>query len=114
MPAPLFGRQSLVHAHGAAPCRAAKGKFHRHDGNAEHDEEEQIKQHKGSSPVLPDEIWKLPDIADADRTAGTEENEAEAALQRFSRHESNLLKNIMKGTAKTKAVPFIISYVTKL
>ena len=82
--------------------------------NAEAKKKEKIEQHESSSPVLPDEIRKLPDIADADRTTGTEENEAEAALERFSRHEANLLKNIMKGTAKTKAVPFIISYVTKL
>ena len=109
MPAPLFGRQSLIHAHGTAPCRASKGKFHRHDRDTEHNEEEKIDKNERPASVLPDEIRELPDIADTDRTAGTEENEAEAALQRFSRHESNLLKNIMKGTAKTKAVPFIIS-----
>ena len=58
-------------------ARTADGKLHDHDGQAENHEENQVQQHEGCSSVLTRDVWKAPDVANADGAACRDENKSD-------------------------------------
>ena len=79
MPDFFLGDQLGVNMHRALLSGAAYRKFHGQNRHAHDQQEEQIQQHECAAAVLADHIGELPDVADADRAACTEQNEAKTA-----------------------------------
>ena len=52
--------------------------FHGQDRDAQDDQEEQVHQNEKTAAVLTGYVRKPPDVAEADRAAGREKDEAEA------------------------------------
>ena len=73
------GLQCLVHFNRALLCGTTHGKLHGHNRQTQQNQESQIDQHENSAAILSGDVGEFPNIADADGTAGTEENEAKAA-----------------------------------
>ena len=76
---PLLARlfQCLISAHRALTGGAAHRKFHSHDGQAQNDQEDQIKQYECAAAALSGDIREFPDVSDADGTACRQQNEAQ-------------------------------------
>ena len=60
--------QGLVAQHGALSAGAAHRQLHGQDRRAHQNEKQQIEQDEHTAAVLPCDIWKFPDIPDADGT----------------------------------------------
>jgi len=87
VPAPFAaGLQLRIHLQGALLCGAAHGEFHGQHRHTQNQQEDQIDQYEGAAAVLTSHPGKFPDIADADGTACTEQDEAKTAAEVFSLH----------------------------
>jgi hypothetical protein len=62
-------------------ARPAERELHDHDGEAEREQEEEIDQNEDRPAVLPADERKAPDVAQPDRTAGGQEDEAEPGTE---------------------------------
>ena len=89
--------QFLIHQDGALLGCAAHCKFHSHNGQTQQDQACQIDQNKDRTAVLAGDIGEFPDVADADGTAGAEQDEAEAASEMFALHIKFPPKRKTKG-----------------
>ncbi len=67
----------------AAATASADGKFTDHDRNPHKQQECQINQDKCSPAKLAAEIGKLPNIPDANSTAGTNQDKSQSRTKRF-------------------------------
>ena len=87
---PLLARffQCLIGPHRALAGSTPHRELHRHDGQAQNDQKEQVEQHKCAAAALTGNIRELPHVADADGTACRKQNEAQPGLQFFSFHDS--------------------------
>ena len=68
--------QALVHIDGAGLGGAAHGKLHHHNGQAQHQQAEDVQQHKAAAAVAPAHPGELPYIAAADGTPGRQHDKA--------------------------------------
>ena len=68
MDVPLLARffQCLIGPHRALAGSTPHRKLHRHDGQAQNDQKEQVEQHKCAAAALTGNIRELPHVADAD------------------------------------------------
>ena len=57
---------------------SAQGELGQHDGGADHENADQIDEHKRATAVFPHYIRKLPDIAESDRRPGGGQDEPQA------------------------------------
>ena len=72
--------------------RLADGQFHGHYGNAHQNQKCDIEKYKNSAAVLTADVRKFPYIADADRTACTDQNKSQTGFETVSFfHSSSLL-----------------------
>ena len=78
MPFAVLGFQCLVRPHRTLPAGTAHRQFHRQHRHPHDDQEQQVEQHKNATAVGTGHPGELPDVANTDRTTGTDENEAEA------------------------------------
>lgn len=67
----------------AAAAASADSKFTDHDRNPHNQEEQQINQNKSGPAELAAEIRKLPNIPDANSTAGTNQDKPQTGTKRF-------------------------------
>lgn len=67
----------------AAAAASADGKFTDHDRNPHKQQECQINQNKSGPAKLTAKIGKLPNIPDANSTAGTNQNKSQSRTKRF-------------------------------
>lgn len=66
-----------------AAASSADSKFTYHDGNPHNQEEQQINQNKRSPAKLAAKIRKLPDVANTNCTAGTDQDKSQTGTERF-------------------------------
>ena len=76
--------QLLIHAHGAGLRSAAHGELHRHCGQTQQQQAQDIHQHEAAAAVLTRHPRELPDVAAADRAARAQHDETEPAAQSLS------------------------------
>ena len=62
------------------------GELHRHDRQAEDEQEDHVTQHESAAAVLTDHPRKFPDVSHADGAACAEQNEAQSRTESFSLH----------------------------
>ena len=74
----------LEHLHGARLRAAADGKLHRHDGEAEQDQAQDVDEQEAAAAVLAAHPREFPDVAAADGAACRQHDEAESAAETFS------------------------------
>ena len=76
--------QALVHGNGAGLGGAAHGKLHDHDGQAQHQQAEDVEQHKAAAAILAAHPGEFPDVAAADGAPRRQHDKAQAAAQAFA------------------------------
>ena len=92
---PLLARlfQHLIGTHRAFAAGTAHSKFHGHNGQTQNDQEQQVKQYKGTAAALTCHIRKFPHVANADGTACRQQDEAQPRFQRFTFHNKFVPSN---------------------
>ena len=85
---PLAARlfERLIRTDRAFLAGAADRELHRHDRQAEDEQEDHVTQHESAAAVLTDHPRKFPDISHADGAACAEQNEAQSRTESFSLH----------------------------
>ena len=76
----------LIHVDGAGLCRAADGKLHRHDRQAQNQQADDIKQDESAAAILAAHPRELPHVSAADRAAGRQQDKSQPGTQSFSFH----------------------------
>ena len=66
--------EDVIGAGGTSLRAAADGELGGQDRDAEDDEEQKVDEHEDGAAVLPADVRELPDVADADRAAGRDED----------------------------------------
>jgi hypothetical protein len=88
MPAASLWLKLMVKLNDALLAGSAERELHRHNRDSHDDEKQEIDQNEDAAAVLTDHIRKLPNVPDADRAAGAEQNKAKTAAESFSFHTS--------------------------
>ena len=89
MPAPR-GLQDVEGLGGRTLGGAADGELHDHDGQAQHQQAEDVEQHKAAAAILPAHPREFPHISAANGAAGGKHNEAKPASKLFTFHKITL------------------------
>ena len=76
--------QLLIHLNRACLGRAAHGELHDHNRQTQKDQAQYIDQNKDATAVLAGHPGELPDIATADGTACTQQDESQTGSQTFA------------------------------
>ena len=84
VPLLAFLFQLVIHPDRACLGGTAHREFHDHRGQAEQKQAQNIHQHKAAAAELTGHPREFPYVAAADRTSGTQQNEAKAAAESFT------------------------------
>ena len=111
---PLLARlfQHLIGPHRAFAAGTAHSKFHGHNGQTQNDQEQQVKQYKGSSAALTCHIRKFPHVANADGTACRQQDEAQPRFQRFTFHNKFVPSNNFSRPPSARKQAKSVYYIT--
>ena len=86
MPFGSLGLKVVVHLQRTASAGTSHGELHAEDGQAEHQEEQDVDEHEESPSVLTDHVGELPDITKSYGTARAQQYESESAAKAFPLH----------------------------
>ena len=73
--------EDVIGAGGTSLRAAADRKLGGQDGDAEDDQEQKVDEHEDGAAVLPADVRELPDVADADRAAGRDQDVTESGAE---------------------------------
>ena len=80
----LLRRQRRMEAHDRPLGGASGGELHEENRQADQRERDEVKYDEPTAAVLPGDVGEAPDVAEANRAPGGQENEAQAARQSLS------------------------------
>ena len=86
LPGGRFGLEHLVRADGALTAGASHSKLHAQHRQPKNGQKQQIDQHEQTAAVLSHQPRELPHVADADGTAGADEQESSPRLKTLTFH----------------------------